>query len=157
MYREKSVGTHLEPRTTITIFEEIPQTLTKKYQQNKKTPTHTNKMCIFFLTEAVDTAVALMRAQGMEQKSAKSSWLNLEMAYWQFGATGIICHSPVLFFHKKEWNSATYLPCCQSDFICGVPVFNTIPLTSIVSLEMTNFDWNDLFFITQAQLFFLRL
>lgn len=72
MYREKSVGTHLEPRTTITIFEEIPQNLTKKCQQNKKTPTRMNKMCIF-ISFFVDMAVALMQAQGMEQKSAKSS------------------------------------------------------------------------------------
>lgn len=72
MYREKSVGTHLEPRTTITIFEEIPQNLTKKCQQNKKPPTRMNKMCIF-ISFFVDMAVALMQAQGMEQKSAKSS------------------------------------------------------------------------------------
>lgn len=46
MYREKSFGTHLEPRTTITIFEEIPQNLTKKCQRKKNPLTRMNKMCI---------------------------------------------------------------------------------------------------------------
>lgn len=56
---------------------------------------------------------------------AGSSWLNLEMAYWQFGAMSGICHSTLLVFHKKEWNPNTPLSFAMRAILSVVPQCTT--------------------------------